>query len=113
MPNDATMTVVRTLRFDAATPADADKRMTSKTWYTDPTGAFKTGFWAAQPGRADIHYTKDEMCVLIEGEVRLTDAAGHVETYVAGDTFMIPKGFKGVWETVRPVRKFYAIYNPG
>ena len=49
----------------------------------------------------------------LEGEVRLTDESGHTETYVAGDTFVIPKGFKGVWETVKPVRKFFAVYEGG
>lgn len=112
MPNDAPLAAVRTVRFDKSTQPDADKRMTSKVWYQDPTGVFKTGFWAAQPGKADIHYTKDEMCTLLEGEVRLTDETGHAETYVAGDTFIIPKGFKGTWETVRAVRKFYAVFNP-
>ena len=56
----------------------------------DPSGRFKTGFWAAhQPGRSEIDYTSDELCVILEGVVRLTDSAGHVETYRAGDTFLI------------------------
>ena len=107
MPNDAQPTTIRTIRFDAATQPDEGKRMTSKNWYQ--RDGFRAGFWAAQPGRADIHYTKDELCTLLEGEVRLTDESGVTETYRAGDTFLIPKGFKGVWETVLPVRKFYAI----
>ena len=111
MPNDAVTATIRSLRFDASTQPDEGKRMTSKTWYG--RDGFRTGFWAAQPGRADIAYTKDELCTLLEGEVRLTDESGHAETYVAGDTFVIPKGFKGVWETVKPVRKFFAVYEGG
>ena len=53
-----------------------------------------------------------ELCVLLEGVVRLPDAAGHVETYRSGDTFLIPNGFTGTWETVEPVRKFYAVFVP-
>jgi uncharacterized cupin superfamily protein len=107
MPNDAQPTTIRTIRFDAATQPDEGKRMTSKNWYQ--RDGFRAGFWAAQPGRADIHYTTAALCTLLEGEVRLTDESGVTETYRAGDTFLIPKGFKGVWETVLPVRKFYAI----
>lgn len=107
MPNDAQVATIRTIRFDSAAQPDEGKRMTSRTLYQ--RDGFRAGFWAAQPGRADIHYTKDELCTLLEGEVRLTDEAGHTETYRAGDTFLIPKGFKGVWETVSAVRKFYAI----
>jgi uncharacterized protein len=113
MPNDAVTTTIRSVRFDNGAQPEDGKRMTSRTWYASPTGAFRTGFWAAQPGRADIAYTKDELCTLLEGEVRLTDESGQVETYIAGDTFVIPKGFKGVWETVKPVRKFFAVYEGG
>lgn len=105
--------VVAPIRFDRGAEGDRLAKTTTKEWYVDPTGSFKTGFWAAQPGRAEVHYLKDELCILIEGTVRLTDAAGRTETYRAGDTFVIPTGFKGVWETVEPVRKFYAIHKPG
>jgi uncharacterized protein len=111
MPNDAATATVRSIRFEKSTQPEQGNRTTSQTWYASPSGAFRTGFWAAEPGRAAIAYTKDEMCTLLEGEVRLTDEAGHAETYVAGDTFVIPAGFKGVWETVKPVRKFFAVYQ--
>ena len=42
----------------------------------------------------------------------LTDASGKTVTYRAGDTFLIPFGFKGIWETVEPVRKFFAVHKP-
>ena len=32
--------------------------------------------------------------------------------YKAGDAFLIPKGFKGAWETVEAVKKFYVIHTP-
>jgi hypothetical protein len=112
MASELTRNPVRSIRFDSATHCDAGARTTTKQWYGDPSGTFKTGFWAAQPGKAEIAYAIDELCVLLEGVVRLTDAAGHVETYRAGDTFLIPNGFTGIWETVEPVRKFYAVYAP-
>lgn len=111
MPTEADATTIRSVRFDAAAQPDDGKRMTSRTWYAN--GGFRTGFWAAQPGRAEIAYTKDELCTLLEGEVRLTDASGRTETYVAGDTFVIPSGFRGVWETVKTVRKFFAVNEVG
>jgi uncharacterized cupin superfamily protein len=62
--------------------------------------------------KADVNYTEDEFCYILEGRVRLTDAAGKVEEYKAGDAFMIPAGFKGTWETVEAVKKFYVIHTP-
>jgi uncharacterized cupin superfamily protein len=103
--------VVKTVRFDRDTRVEPASRTTTAEFYSDPGGAFKTGFWASQPNRAEIDYIHDELCVIIDGLVRVTDATGHVETYRPGDTFLIPKGFKGVWETVEPVRKFYAVYK--
>ena len=39
-------------------------------------------------------------------------AAGKAETFKAGDSFVIPGGFAGTWETVQPVKKLYAIFEP-
>ena len=64
MPDDSMATTIRTVRFDAAARPDDGKRMTSRTWYAN--GGFRTGFWAAQPGRAEIAYTKDELKALAE-----------------------------------------------
>ena len=103
---------VRSIRFDRDAKGDpVTSTTTKKEWYADPTGAFKTGIWTAQPGKAQINYTSDELCTILDGTVRLTDASGRVETYKAGDTFVIPKGFVGTWETVTPVRKFYAVHK--
>ena len=111
MPDDAVAKTIHTIAFDATAQGDAGARVTTKNWYNDPDGAFRAGFWAAQPGKSPIHYTKDELCTLLEGTVRLTADDGTVATYTAGDTFLIPKGFKGTWETVVAVRKFYAVYT--
>ena len=111
--NDAVARVVETVRFDSTQVGDEGPRVTSRLLYADPSGAFKTGFWSALAGPpAAINYTMDEMCVLLAGEVRLVDAAGHGQTYRAGDTFVIPKGFVGTWQTVADVRKFYAVFKP-
>ena len=104
--------VKRSIRFDPGEPSDPVAQTTTAERYLDPTGAFKAGFWSGEPGRSEVHYRKDEFCVLLAGVVRLIDEQGQAQTYRAGDTFLIPNGFKGVWETVEPVRKLYAIHTP-
>lgn len=107
-----TETIVTPIRFDrdAVAAVEGD---TTHAWYRDPTGAFESGFWAdPAPRSAAVDYKEDEFCFLLAGMVRLTDAAGHSELYGAGDAFVIPRGFKGTWETVEPVRKFYAVHSP-
>ncbi len=111
MPDDASLNTIHTIAYDPAATGEPGKRMTTKLWYSDPDGAFRSGFWSSEPGKSDINYVKDELCTLLEGTVRLTAADGTVATYTAGDTFLIPKGFKGTWETLVAVRKFFATYQ--
>src|SRR5262249_11534350 len=75
----------------------------------------RAGCWpraSGQPYKAEVNYTEDEFCYILEGKVRLPDSAGKVEEYKAGDAFVIPTGFKGVWETVEAVKKYYVIHTP-
>ena len=106
------MAVVRSIRFDRNAPVDPSAPTTTHNWYEDPSGVLASGFWSSKPYKAAIDYTEDEFCYILEGRVRLTDSAGKVEEYKAGDAFVIPKGFKGAWETVEAVKKFYVIHTP-
>tara|TARA_R110002124_G_scaffold81258_1_gene214349 strand:+ start:1286 stop:1633 length:348 start_codon:yes stop_codon:yes gene_type:complete len=85
----------------------------NRTWnaYETPDGKFFSGIWEADAGCWAIDYTEDEFCHIIEGESRLTDADGTVTTVSKGDAFVIPAGFKGLWEVVTRTRKHYAIYQ--
>ena len=104
---------VRSIRFDpAASLAGGAGEATTHVWYTDPSNKLCAGFWASADFSGSVNYTEDEFCTLIEGVVKLTDADGNAETYRAGDSFLIPSGFVGSWETVEPVRKFYAVHRP-
>lgn len=74
---------------------------------------FYTGLWASTAGAWRVSYEEDELCVLLAGAVRLTDAEGAAQTFQAGDAFTIARGFSGVWESLTPVRKLYAIAIAG
>jgi uncharacterized protein len=102
----------RLIRFNPYETSDPDSPTTTTQFYLDPTGAFRAGFWSSEANRSPVHYQKDEICVLLASVVHLTDESGHSETYRAGETFLIPNGFKGTWETVEPARKFFAIHAP-
>jgi len=74
-------------------------------------GHFHVGQWASGAGAWRVKYTEHELCHLLEGSVRITPDGGEGRTYRAGDTFVIPSGFGGVWEVIEPCRKIYAIYE--
>jgi uncharacterized cupin superfamily protein len=79
--------------------------------YSDPTGQFHAGIWQGEAGAWRVFYDahEEELCTLLEGTVRLTDAAGLQREFSAGATFVVPGGFTGIWENVTRVRKIYAI----
>jgi hypothetical protein len=80
--------------------------------YTDDTGRFFAGIWRSSPGAWHVSYTENELCLLTEGRVRISDDHGRSWTFGPGDCFVIPAGFRGLWEVLEPARKFYAIYEP-
>lgn len=80
--------------------------------YTDASGKFCTGLWKSEPGTWKIAYTEEEFCHLLEGTSIVTDAAGHAVTLVAGDEFVIPRGFVGTWQVLHTTTKRFVIYEP-
>jgi len=90
---------------------DGDPQPRAWNDYTDPSGQFFAGQWAAGPGRWTVVYEphEEEFCVLLQGEVRLSDETGRVQHFRAGDAFVVPGGFRGEWCNLTPVRKHYAI----
>lgn len=113
------------LRFDRSTPAVEEYHVAPEKllagnpkqslWnhYTDPTGRFSAGVWQSEVGKWNIAYTEEEYCQLLEGVSIITDAFGVAERLSAGDSFVIPRGFMGTWEVVKPTRKIYVIYEAG
>jgi len=79
--------------------------------YSDPTGQFSAGIWQGEPGSWRVVYGEheEEFCVLLEGSARLHDDDGTVHELHAGDAFVVPGGYTGVWENLTRVRKHYAI----
>ncbi len=80
--------------------------------FTDGTGRFFGGIWRSDQGAWRVAYTENELCVLTQGKVRISDDAGRSWTFGPGDCFVVPAGFQGLWEVLEPARKFYAIYEP-
>ena len=85
------------------------------TWnhYSDPTGHVHAGVWASEVGAWRIEYSADlgEFFHVLEGEIALTDAAGVRTSYRPGDGCIIPPGFKGLFEVIRPAKKQYVLWE--
>jgi hypothetical protein len=98
-----------------APPADrilrGDPRHTIWNHYSDPTGQFHAGIWEAGPGAWRVQYDarEEELCVLLEGRVRIVEEDGTARDFGPGATFVVPGGFRGIWENLERVRKVYAV----
>jgi len=94
---------------DAAKLVAGKPKTTTRNDFSNKKGRFHCGVWTSSKGKWNVKYGEDEFIVLLAGKVRLTAKDGTETTYKAGDAFVIPKGFKGTWETLVPIRKYYAI----
>jgi uncharacterized protein len=54
----------------------------------------------------------DEVMLLLEGQVEITDSVGHSKIYKAGDLFIMPKGFNGTWRQLTDIKKMQVTYSP-
>ena len=81
-----------------------------RSFYADQTGQLDSGVWECEPNRHVIEAAPyDEFVYLLEGRIDVIDAAGGVESYRAGDSFVMPRGCKCTWDVKEPVRKLYVV----
>ena len=109
------------LRFGANPPAVETSKpndvVTGKpvtkvqNYFTDTTGQYFAGVWESTLGKWKVRYSESEFCTILEGKCVLTDASGKAETFAKGESFVIPSGFTGTWETIEPVKKLYTIFE--
>jgi uncharacterized cupin superfamily protein len=79
--------------------------------YTEPTQQFFCGIWTSTAGKWRVRYTEHEFCVIIEGRVRIESVTGEKHELRAGDAFVVPAGFEGIWEVTEPCKKWYSIFE--
>ena len=62
--------------------------------------------WTCDPSTFDWSYTQKETCLVIEGQVTVTDANGSV-TFGPGDLVEFPQDLDCVWNVQEAVKKHY------
>ncbi len=95
------------LEADPDKPADLDS-----VWRYAALGSrtLESGVWEASAATwAETGYPVEEVCVMLAGHLRLTDADGAVHDLRQGDAFHLPRGWAGTWEVVEDMRKFYVV----
>jgi uncharacterized cupin superfamily protein len=63
--------------------------------------------WQCEASNFDWAYTEKETCLLLEGEVTVTDGQGSV-SFSAGDMVIFPEDLECTWQVKKPVKKHYS-----
>lgn len=62
--------------------------------------------WTCQPSSFDWAYTEKETCLILEGEVTVTDSSDSV-SFGPGDLVVFPKDLECTWNVKKAVKKHY------
>lgn len=72
---------------------------------------FKAGIWDGTRGFVSVNgYPVDEVWHVLKGSITFTNTAGEAQTFKQGETFVVPKGFKGTAEMHEDFRKLFVSY---
>ena len=63
--------------------------------------------WSKETSEFPWHYDDQETCLILEGQVTITNEDGQVFDIQAGDWVVFPKGMSCTWKITRDVRKHY------
>jgi uncharacterized protein len=74
-------------------------------------GRFNSGIWECAVGRWRVIFTENEFCQVLSGVIVVTGDDGSERVFRAGDAFVSPAGFTGIWDVREPARKYYAVYE--
>lgn len=85
------------------------------TWpvYESTDGLVSVGLWSCEVGAWRIAFAagKEEYFCVIRGKVCLHDENGEAQMFSAGEAAVIPAGFRGIFEVLEPVQKYYVIVS--
>jgi len=81
-----------------------------RTWNLEDDGqGLYAGVWEATPGEWHVQYSEWEFCHILSGVSLLKSDDGTVQRLKAGDSFVIPRGYKGTWTVIETTLKHYVI----
>ncbi len=87
-----------------------DPQERGQSLYLDQTGQLDAGVWECEVNKHVIEAAPyDEFVYLIQGRIDVTDDEGGVDSFKAGDSFVMPRGCKCTWDVKEPVRKLYVV----
>lgn len=66
------------------------------------------GYWTGSAGNISFEsWPYRELCVILRGRVAIEDSTGQIREFGAGESFVIPQGFRGTWHTLEDTEKVF------
>lgn len=81
-----------------------------RTWVTDEEEGLVAGLWQSTPGSWRATYEEWEYIRVLEGRGVLRPDSGAAFAFAAGDSFVIRRGWDGIWEVEETVLKEFVIH---
>ncbi|WP_299315534.1 cupin domain-containing protein [uncultured Halomonas sp.] len=110
---DAGQTTYRRLADLPDRVVEGDPHHESTLRFTSHDGKLIAGTWTSTPGKWHAFTARDEFCYILTGHVRLIAEDGSAQTFRSGDAFLIPDGFRGLWEVIETTTKHFVIRDHG
>lgn len=74
------------------------------------SGAIESGVWTCSVGGwIESDYAVDEVMVMVDGRLRITDTDGSEHELTRGNMFFLPRGWSGRWDVLEDMKKIYFI----
>lgn len=94
---------LQTLKLDSIPPWPAEMVLKGTNEHALKVlhkGEIVVTVYAAEPALIKIiePYPYDEFVLVLEGQVTLTPIDGDAQTYLTGESFLVPKGWQGTWD---------------
>ncbi len=105
---------LREMKLESTPPFPAEMVLEGKSEHWQRVlhqGEVVVAIYEAKPALIDISdpFPYDEFVLVLEGQVTLTHINGEKQTYKAGETFLVPKGFLGTWDMPGNYREMIVI----
>jgi len=65
--------------------------------------------WECKPSKFQWNYNDKEICLIIEGQARISTQEGDFYEIKAGDLVEFPAGFCCEWEVTKGIKKHYRL----
>ncbi|MCR1786144.1 DUF861 domain-containing protein [Nocardioides carbamazepini] len=97
----------------AAALIDGDPQEREYLYLTTPDGSCTVGVWEAQPYAERFDdYVGNEFCTVLRGRLTLTADDGTTQTFTTGESYVMEKGWSGVFRVEEPFLKSFCLSVP-